>query len=77
MDTFVKGVGAAVIVCVMVVAIGVLLAFPVMWLMNGLFTVQLLTAVFGVPHVTFWTALGFNTLTGILFKSHDKSSSSK
>ncbi len=47
------------------------LAFPTMWLWNGL-----LPEMFGLPTVTFWQALGLCLLARFLFGSGSSSSSS-
>jgi hypothetical protein len=54
----------------------VIMPFPVMWLMNWLFTPQAIHSVFGVWSFDFWHALGLSTLTGLLFKSTSTTSKS-
>jgi len=44
--------------------IGAIIAYPVMWLWNGLMPV-----IFGLPIITAWQALGLTILSGFLFKS--------
>lgn len=49
--------------------LGLLFAYPVMWLVNYLFTPAVLTAVFGVAKISVWQAWALNLLSGFLFKS--------
>lgn len=55
---------------VMVVVVGLLIMFPIMWLWNWL-----MPSIFGLGEITAWQALGLYTLCQTLFGS--KSSSSK
>jgi hypothetical protein len=74
METFLKVIGFGVIAVVAIAALSLLMALPVMWLVNYLFTPQILLTVFGVSQITFWQALALNVLTGTLFKSSTSSS---
>jgi len=60
------------------IALGVfvsfLLAYPTMWLVNYVFTAQLLAFVFGGT-LTVYKAWALNILAGFLFKSTNTSSS--
>ena len=56
------------LVLVVVAGLSVLMAFPSKWLINYLFTSQLLLFVFGVSKVTVWQALAVNLLTGGIFR---------
>jgi len=47
-----------------------LIAFPVMWLVNGVFSNTTLVALFGGP-IGFYKALGLSVLCHILFKSYN------
>lgn len=49
-------------------------AFPIMLLVNYLFTTHVILAVFGVAKISFWQALGLGILSGMLFKSSSKKS---
>jgi hypothetical protein len=69
MEALIKGIGIIVLVVGFVVLYGILLAWPVMWLINQLFPTSLIMAVFGIPYMTFWKALALNVLCGMLFKS--------
>ena len=44
--------------------IALLLGFPVMWLWNWI-----MPAIFALPRVTFWQAVGINLLCGFLFRT--------
>lgn len=68
MDTFI----AIIVFMVLVVFIGLLMAFPVMLLWNYC----LVGAVAGINEITWLTAWGINMLCGILFKTHTSKSSS-
>jgi hypothetical protein len=46
-------------------ALGLALGLPVMWLWNWL-----MPALFGLPAITFWQAVGLLVLSHLLFKSH-------
>lgn len=48
----------------------VVVAFPVMWLVNELFSPSFINSVFGVSQIGFSTALGLSVLCSLLFKSH-------
>lgn len=77
MDAFAKFVGIVVVAIISVFGIAILMAFPVEWLVNDLFTQATLMSLFGVARITFWQALGLSVLCGILFKGSSSSSSSK
>ncbi|HLD90538.1 MAG TPA: hypothetical protein VI911_05915 [Patescibacteria group bacterium] len=51
-------------VIALIIGIGLLLAFPVMWLWNWL-----MPTIFGLMKLTFWQSLGINLLCGFLFRS--------
>lgn len=44
-----------------------LATFPVMWLVNGVFSVPFLLFVFGGP-LSFWKTFGLSLLLGLLFQ---------
>lgn len=73
MDNLIAGVIAIVIGIVIVVALGALLALPVMWLWNGVLPNLFATAV--VRPIDFWNAWGLLILCGLLFRSSSSSSS--
>lgn len=54
----------------MLVVLGILMAWPVQILWNGC----LIQAVDGLNPITFWQALGINVLCSILFKNSSSSS---
>ena len=54
--------------------LALLFAFPTMWVVNYLFSAQLLIFVFGVEKIGFWTALVLNIFFNIAFKSYSVSS---
>ena len=58
-------IGLVALVCVL----GIILAFPLMWLWNAL-----MPDIFGLMEIGFWQALGLNLLSGILFKQSSSSS---
>ena len=57
-------IGSIVLIFVIIAAISLLLAFPVMWLWNWL-----MPEIFGLPMVTFLQAWGLMILSGFLFQS--------
>ena len=54
---------------VMMFGLALLMGFPIMWLMNYVFTPGVLLTVFGVAKMTFWRAFWTNFLFGILFRT--------
>ncbi len=62
--------GAALLIVLMVVIVGLVVAWPVMLLWNGC----LVAAVVGVHEIGFWQAWGLVILFGILFKSSSSKS---
>lgn len=69
METVVKVVGAIVLVVVIVFVLALIMAFPVMWLMNYLFAPSFLTMVFGISQMTLWKAFWFNFFMGLAIRS--------
>lgn len=45
-----------------VLMIAIVIGFPLMWLWNWLMPV-----IFGLPHITFWQAVGLNMIASALF----------
>lgn len=65
-------VAGFLLLAVLILVIGALMAFPVMWLWNGC----LVGTIAGISPITsFWHAWGILILCGFLFKSSSKSSS--
>lgn len=62
------------VLLIIVVLLGLLLAFPTKWLINGLFSQAFLLFLFGTTKISVWTAWGINILCGLLFKSTETSS---
>jgi NhaP-type Na+/H+ and K+/H+ antiporter len=60
-----------------VLVIGLLIGYPVMWMVNYLFTPTALIAVFGVPKLSFWQAFTLSLLASTLFSRSSTSSSKK
>jgi hypothetical protein len=61
----VKIIGWIVVGLVVAVALGLALGFAVMWLWNWL-----MPAIFKLPAITFWQAVGLLVLSQLLLKSH-------
>lgn len=59
---------------VLIVGLALLFAFPLMWLINYVFTSSVLLTLFGVPQITFWKTVVLSIVTGWLFKSSTSSS---
>ena len=72
METIVKIVGAIVLGVVGIVAVGLLMSLPVMWLWNG----ALVPAVSGLHEIGWLQAWGVMILCGMLFKGNSTSTSS-
>jgi hypothetical protein len=66
---FLAWVGATFIAVLFVVGFGFLLAFPVKWLINYVFTDGVRLALFGMAKIDFWHAYCLNLACGFLFKS--------
>ena len=77
MEKVVAVFGLFVISLALVLGLAMLMAYPTMWVMNYLFTAQLLAFVFGAAKITFWQAFFLNMITGVFFRSGGSSSSSK
>lgn len=56
--------GALLFVLAMSFVIGIIVAYPLMWLWN-----KLLPELFGLPTISFWQAFGIYFLCGLLFRS--------
>ena len=74
MDKVIVTILAVAGVVALVVLFGFLFAFPVMWLVNWLFTPAALTFVFGTAKLNVWQAWGLLVLSGLLFKSTNTTS---
>jgi len=81
MDNFSAGaakvlayVGFYFLVLVIAFGLSALLAYPVKWIINYLFTPGVLLALFGVAKMTFWRAFWLSYLCSVLFKSSYSSS---
>lgn len=70
MDSVVSAIGAVIVGVLVILIIGALMAFPVMWLWN----LCLIPAVSGVHEITWMQAWGLLVLCGILFKNSTSSS---
>ncbi len=66
-------IGKIFVFLVVVVALSLLMAWPIMLITNYLFTTAVLVAVFGGP-LTLWKALLLNILMSLLFGSANTSS---
>lgn len=69
MKYFIGGLAMILGFLVLITFVGFLFAYPTMWLVNYLFTAQILTLVFGVAKLSVWQAWALNFVSGILFKS--------
>jgi len=57
-----------VIIIAFALALGLLLAYPTMWLINSVFAPSLLMTVFGVSKIAFWQTYALMVLLG-MFRS--------
>lgn len=62
-------------VLALIVGLALLFAFPLMWLINYVFSTALLTFLFGAAKISFWKTVALSIVTGSLFKSASTSSS--
>jgi hypothetical protein len=72
-EHMVKVLGLIILSIAAVIGLAILFAFPTMWIINYLFTAQLLVYVFGVAKISLWQAWVFNIFAS-LFKSVSTSS---
>jgi hypothetical protein len=68
MDTICEALGVIILFAVVVLLVGVLVGFPVMWLWNWLMPV-----IFGLTKINFWQAWGLSVLCSLLFKKSSAS----
>jgi hypothetical protein len=59
----------------LIVGLALLFAFPLMWLINYLFTPVVLTVLFGTAKIGFWKTVVLNIISGWLFKGNSTSTS--
>jgi hypothetical protein len=57
------------LVILLVIGLALVLTFPLMWLINWLFTPTVLVTLFGTSQITFWKTFALATVCGWLFKS--------
>ena len=69
MEDILKPIGAIVVVILVFIGASLLMGYPVMWIVNYLFTPAALTSVFGIPALTFWKAFWLSFLCSTLFKN--------
>lgn len=65
-------VGVAVVIALVSAALGIFIAFPVMWLWNAV-----IPSLFGLKAITWIEALCLYALCDLLFKSHTSSGGKK
>jgi len=75
MGKFIAGLVVFLGIIALAFGISLLMVFPVMWLINYLFTPAVLMFLFGIAKITFWKAFWLTFLTSILFKGSSTSSS--
>jgi hypothetical protein len=69
-ETIGKGAGYIGGFLLGVVIVGLVVGYPIMWMMNYVFPSTVLLAVFGVSGFTFWKAFWLYTLCNWSLKSH-------
>jgi len=62
-NDIIETIGSILTAILMIVLVALILGFPLMWLWNWL-----MPSIFNLPEITFWQALGLNTLSTILIK---------
>ena len=70
----IAGLFAFIGVFVLITALALLMAWPLMLLINYVFSTALLTFLFGAAKISFWKTVALNIVTGGLFKSASTSS---
>lgn len=73
LENFMLGLTVAIGAIALIVLLGAALAFPVMWLWNGVLPNLFATEV--TKPINFWNAWGLLILCGLLFKGSSSSSS--
>jgi len=68
MEKIFIGIGLFVVSMILGLGIGLLLAFPLMWLWNYLVTTEVTKLLFGIDKLNFWRSLALMWLCGFLFK---------
>ena len=74
MDALLKAIGAIVVFTAIVIALCTLGAYPTKWVVNWLFTPNVIRTVFGVSAISVWQAWALNFICSWLFKSNSSSS---
>lgn len=69
MDKFIELIALSFLFIVVVIIVGVVVAFPIKWMWN-----YLMPELFGLKEIGFWQALAMYVLCGILFKPTSSSS---
>jgi hypothetical protein len=72
MNTILNILSGLSLAFLIVVGLALLIGGPLWLLWNCL-----MPTIFGLPHITFWQAVGLNILTSILFKSNTYTASNK
>jgi len=75
MQKFLIYTGLIALAVVLILVIGLVAAWPVMWIVNYLFAPSALLAVFGTPTLGYWKAYWLFFFFGLAFKSSSSSSS--
>lgn len=68
MDKFLKGVGATVLIAVVIAGTAALGAYPIKWTVNYLINPRWLIEAFGTPQIGFWQAFSLLYLAAALIK---------
>ena len=71
----IAGLFAFIGVFVLITALALLMAWPLMLLINYVFSTALLTFLFGAAKISFWKTVALSIVTGSLFKGSSYSSS--
>lgn len=66
MENLFKNIGYIVGFLFIIMLLGLLLGFPIMWLWNWLMPI-----IFELPRITFWQAVGLNILSVCLIRSYE------
>lgn len=75
MEKIIGFIGIFIIAVALGLGLALLLTYPTLWIVNYLFTAQLLTFVFGAAKITFWQAFWLDAFFSIAFKSGSYSKS--
>lgn len=70
MELVLKIIGAFVLAFLIVFIAAVIFAYPLMWMINYIFSPEAIASVFGTPQISFWKSFWLQFFFYVAFKSH-------